>query len=225
MFGFNRKYDTNAVADAITALIHEDKQRLQFTPDYHIVGARKGNLVFIHDDMMKLEPNHGVVVKDSLSGFFPFGYGYTSRRLNFVKKDLVLKSFPIALEIRDCSELPMHMANKYRIRGEIYAVRPQGIISLDTHRQNGVQFQRIRVNINVGWKNLRRRHWFDASGNEKFETSLDKEEMCTVECWMYLGREDYWKDQLESGFFDFKAIDIVEEDRLWLKEYYQYNRR
>jgi hypothetical protein len=222
---FAKKHDVNAVQDAITALIHEEKQRLQFTPDYDIVGARKGNLVFIHDDMMMLQPNHGLVVQQSLSGFYPFSYGYTSKRLSFVKKDLALKSFPIALEIRDTDNMPMHVANQYRIRGEIYALRPEGIIELDTHRQNGVQFQRIRTNINVGSQKQRRNHWVNASGQDQYSYFLDKEEMCTVECWMYVGREAYWKDQLESEFFAFKAIDIIQEDRLWLKEYYQYNRR
>lgn len=223
MFGL-KKYDTNAVHDAITALVHEEKQRLQFTPDYHIIGARKGNLVFIHDDMMMGQPNHELV-RYGLSGFKPFAYGYTTKHFSFVKKNLGLKSFPIAVDLRDSSNMPMHVAQTSRIRGEIYALRPQTIITLDTHRQNGVQFKRVPVNINVGSQKMRRSHWFDAEGRTQFEYSLDKEEMVTVPCWMYVGREEYWKDQLESEFFSFKPIDIIQEDRLWLKEYYQYNRR
>lgn len=225
MFNFKRKYDTNAVADAITALLHEDKQRLQFTPDYHDIGSRKGNLVFIHDDMMCLGPMHDLVKEGSLSGFYPFTYAYTSQKFNFVRKDLGLKSFPIALQLKEDQNMPMHVAYRSRIRGEIYAVRPETIVSLDTHRQNGVQFQRVKMNINIGSRKLRESVWTDANGKDRYEYKLDKEEMCTVPCWMYVGREEYWKDQLESEFFEFKPIDIVTEDRLWLKEYYQYNRR
>lgn len=223
---FARKHDTNNLLDAIRALIHEDHQRLQFTPDYHIVGARKGNLVFIPDDMMMTQPNHDVVKAQSLSGFYPFAYGYTARRFQFVKKDLVMKSFPIALELKETDDLPIHMGQKYRIRGEIYAVRPEGIISLDTHRANGVQFQRVRVTINVGFRKQYRSEE-KKGGRSIFNYRLGREEMTSVECWMYVGREEYWKDQLhaEDGFFNFKAIDIVEEDRVWLKEYYQYNYR
>lgn len=224
MFGL-KKYDTNAVQDAITALIHEDKQRLQFTPDYHVIGARKSNLTFIHDDMMMLQPNHELVKEGSLSGFYPFAYGYTSKRYSFVKKELGLKSFPIAVELRDDSEMPMHVAQTNRIRGEVYALRPQTIVSLDTHRQNGVQFQRIKANINVASRKLRKSSWTDANGKDRHDYKLDREEMITVPCWMYVGREEYWKDQLASSFFDFKSIDVVTEDRIWLKEYYQYNRR
>jgi hypothetical protein len=223
MFGL-KKYDTNPVHDAITALLYEEKQRLQFTPDYHDIGTRRGNLVFVHDDMMMLQPNHDLV-KDGLSWFYPFAYGYTSQKFSFVKKELGLKSFPIAIDLRNTDDMPMHVAQTYRIRGELYALRPQTIIELDTHRQNGVQFQRIKVNINVASRKLRRSVWTDANGRDKSEYKLGKEEMITVPCWMYVGREAYWKDQLESQFFDFKSIDIVQEDRLWLKEYYQYNRR
>lgn len=224
MFNFKRKHDTNAVADAITALIYEDKQRLQFTPDYHTIGSRKGNLVFVHDDMMMLQSNHDLV-KTGLSGFYPFAYGYTSQRFNFVTKDLGLKSFPIALQLKDTQDVPMHVADAYRIRGEIYALRPQSIIELDTHRQNGVQFQRVRVNINVASRPLRHWSWTDANGIDKHEYRLDRENMISVPCWMYVGREEYWKDQLQSEFFGFKSIPIVQEDRVWLKEYYQYNHR
>ena len=174
-----------------------------------------------------VENNHDLVKNQSLSGFKPFAFGYTSKKFNFVKKDLVLKSFPIALELsRELADnLPMHVAQSYRIRGEIYALRPAGVIELDTHRQNGVQFTRQRVNINVGSRKLVEQEWIDANARTRYEYKLGKEEMCTVECWMYIGREGYWKDQLEAGFFDFKAIDIIEEDRLWLREYYQYNHR
>jgi hypothetical protein len=223
MFGL-RKYDTNAVQDAITALVHEEKQRLQFTPDYHDIGSRKGNLVFIHDDMMMAQPNHDLV-KTGLSGFYPFAYGYTSQRFTFVKKELGLKSFPIAIDLRNTDDMPMHVAQTYRIRGELYALRPQGIIDLDTHRQNGVQFQRIKANINVASQKMKHSSWTDANGRDQHSYNLEREEMCTVPCWMYVGREAYWKDQLESEFFAFKSIDVVLEDRLWLKEYYQYNRR
>lgn len=224
MFNFKRKHDTNAVQDAITALIHEDKQRLQFTPDYEVIGSRKGNLVFIHDDMMMLQPNHDKV-RHGLSGFYPFAYGYTSQRFNFIKKELGLQSFPVALQLKDDGNYPMHVADSYRIRGEIYALRPQSIIELDTHRQNGVQFERVRTNINVPSRALRHSSWTDANGKDQHRYDLDREEMITVPCWMYIGREAYWKDQLESEFFSFKAIDIIQEDRIWLKEYYQYNHR
>lgn len=225
MFGLKRKEIAKHLKLAeIMDLLHEDHRRLQFTPDYYLISQKKSHLVFIHDDMMQLQPNHSKVVEGSLSGFYPLSYGYTSRRFSFIKKELGLKSFPIALELRDTEELPMFMADSYRIRGEIYAVRPQTLIELDTHRQNGVQFQRRRVNINVGFRKLRQAHWVDANAKDRYALNLDREEMCSSECWMYVGREDYWKDQLHAGFFDFKQVDIIQEDRLWLKEYYQYSR-
>jgi hypothetical protein len=81
------------------------------------------------------------------------------------------------------------------------------------------------VNVNVASQKMMKSSWTDANGHDQHRYDLSREEMITVPCWMYVGREEYWKDQLESEFFSFKSVDIVTEDRLWLKEYYQYNRR
>lgn len=207
---------------AILAILQEDQQKLQFTPDYKELCQHRSRFLFVHDDMAQLQPNHPMV-QVGLSGFYPLAYGYTSRAFQFVKKDLGLKSFPIALDMRETGDLPMYMADKYRIRGEIYAIRPETFISLDTYKQNGVQFVRQKVNVNIGFQKQRRRKWFDASGHERFEYLLDREEMISQEMFMYVGREEYWRDQL-NGFFDFKPIPIIQEDRLWLREYYQYSK-
>lgn len=222
--GIEEAIAEDVLRSKIKDILDWDRERLQFTPDYQKLSQQLSVLVFIHDDMMQLQPNHDIVKMGSLSGFFPFMYGYTSRRLSFVKKELGLKSFPVALDIRDKDDLQMFMADEYRIRGEVYAIRPQQIIELDRHRQNGVQFHRISVNINIGYQKLFRRHWFDAEGRIHNEYNLGREEMITQVMQMYVGRTEYWMDQLKAGFFDFKPIDIITEDRLWLKEYYQYSR-
>lgn len=206
----------------IDRIIEEDKERLQYTPDYCRLAQHTSHLFFIHDDMMQLQTNHDMVKEGSLSGFRPLAYGYTTKKMSFIKKELGLKSFPVALSLRNTDDLPLYMTDEYRIRGEIYAIRPHQIVKLDTHRQNGVQFKRIPVNINVGYRKLL--GWYDANGSTKYNHHLANEEMLTVSCQMYVGREEYWKDQLLAGFFDFKPIDIIQEDRLWLKEYYQYSR-
>jgi hypothetical protein len=219
-------YDNNIRKRLYEDTLKWDKDRLQFTPDYAQLSQKKSHLVFIHDDMMQLQPNHSMVVEGSMHGFYPLTYGYTAKKMTFVKKELGLASFPIALSIRDRDELPMHIADEYRIRGEVYAIRPDQLIKLDIHRQNGVQFERVKVNINHCFRRLRRKEWFDASGRTKYEHNLSPENMITDEMMMYVGREAYWKDQFlaEEGFFNFKPIDIIQEDRLWLKEYYQYSR-
>lgn len=196
----------------------------EFTPDLWEREQEKEHLVFIHDDMMQLQSNHSLV-QGGLSGFYPFQYGYTTKRFSFVTKNLGLKSFPIALDLRDLAEeLPMWIADSHRIRGEIYALRTPSIIALDNHRRNGVEFTRTKVNINIGYKKLWKSHWFNAFGRQVNEYQLGKEEMLTVSCFMYIGRNEYWKDQLLADAFNFNPINIVTEDRLWLQKYYQYSR-
>lgn len=196
----------------------------EFTPDLWELEQKKAHLVFIHDDMMQLQPNHHLI-QGGLSGFYPFQYGYTTKKFSFVQKELGTKSFPIALDLRDLAqELPMYIADSHRIRGEVYAVRAPTLIELDNHRRNGVEFVRKQVNVNIGYRKVYRSHWFNAYGNKKYEYNLGREEMTTVTCWMYLGREEYWKDQLLADAFNFNPVDIITEDRLWLQKYYQYSR-
>lgn len=214
MFGFAKK--------AATRL--ELPELPEFTSDLYQLEQKKAHLLFIHDDMAQLQPHHELLREGSCSGFYPVNYGYTTRKFTFVRKNLGLKSFPIALDIKDKDNLPQYMADTYRIRGEIYPIRPAHFIELDNHRQNGVQFKRVRVNINIGSRKVYRHAITDSKGVSHAEYNFGKEEMCTQQCWMYVGREEYWKDQLESGFFDFQPIEIVREDRVWLQEYYQYSR-
>lgn len=226
MFGMNVKRKASEVSTELLQIIAADQRRTQFTPDAHEINKNKSKLLFVHDDMAQLQPNHHLIREGSLSGFYPFNYGYTTKKFSFIKKELGLKSFPIALQLSEelKDNLPMYIAEEYRIRGELYAIRPQQFFELDTHRQNGVQFKRVPVSVNVGYKKLYRTHWFTAEGTKKYNYDLGKEEMLTVSAFMYVGREEYWKDQLLNDAFDFQPIDIIQEDRLWLKEYYQYSR-
>jgi hypothetical protein len=170
----------------------------EFTPDIFHLEQFKSQLLFVHDDMAQLQPNHDLIKEGSLSGFYPFNYGYTTKSYSFLKKNLGLKSFPIALDIPIdvANQLPTYMSEEYRIRGELYAIRPLQFLKLDTHRQNGVQFIRRRVNINIGYKKLYHHSITDSKGVYHSEYNLGKEQMLTVQAWMYVGREEYWRDQL-----------------------------
>ena len=220
-----RKDDSQrGLRDSIHRIVEEDKAMLRFTPDYPLLSQKKSHLVFIHDDMMQTLPNHRLIVEGSCSGFYPLCYGYTTKTYNFVKKSLSQASYPIAFDLKDVGHLPVYMANRHRIRGEIYAIRPFQMIALDNHRQNGVEFQRQKVNINVGYRRQYRTHYFNSLGNKIYNYHLGKDEMLAQPCWMYFGKEEFWSEQLRDGFFSFDKIPIIEEDRIWLKEYYQYNR-
>jgi len=219
--------ECNALMDKIKKIIEDDKNRLQFTPDYAKLSQHKSQLIFIHDDMMQTQPHHGMVQEGSLSGFYPFNYGYTAKNFTFLKKNLGLKSIPLAFDFREVQyELPKCQSVATRIRGEVYAIRPETFISLDTYRQNTVQFKRTEVTVNIPSKKILRHTTTDSKGRTFMEYSSTKEEIRSVTAWMYVAREDYWKEQLlsDSGFFDFTPIDIIEEDRVWLRKYYQYSR-
>lgn len=213
----------------IRNLIIGDMKDREFTPDYPILSQKKSQLLFVPDDMMQLQPRHELVVYGSRHGFRPLDYGYTSKKFSFVKKELGLESFPVALDLRQREDLPLFMGETHRIRGEIYAICSKHFLTLDRYKQNGVQFERRRVNINVGSQKLyripRKGDFGKPAFDKIYDHELGRQEMCSVECWMYIGREDYWRDQLIDGFFAFKPIPIIEEEnKVWLKTYYQYSR-
>ena len=237
MYPFGRKqaqltaeiFDVSQKEMQIRNLIIEDHKKWEFTPDYPKLSQVKAHPIFVPDDYAQLQPNHNLVTDGSITGgFYPLDYGYTSKRFSFIKKELGLQSFPIALDLRETGDLPTFMGVAHRIRGEIYFIRSSQFLILDRHRQNGVQFERRRININVGSRKLYRIPRKGDFGKPQFEKIYDHhlgpEEMCSVSCWMYFGKEEYWRDQLVDGFFAFKPIEIAEADKVWLKEFYQYSR-
>lgn len=124
-----------------------------------------------------------------------------------------------------------------KIKGQLYAIRPQSFINLDNYKENGVQFQRERVKLIVPYRAVK---WLSdpsiapldmepyaieqgnpyvANGNVP-SMYTTKERVVIIRAWMYIGVPEYW-DKLISRF-DYGSVQtFTAKNRAWCHEYYQ----
>lgn len=124
-----------------------------------------------------------------------------------------------------------------KIKGQLFAIRPQRFISLDNYKENGVQFLRERVKLIVPYRAVK---WLSdpsiapldmepyaieqgnpyiANGNVP-SMYTTKEKVVIIRAWMYIGVPEYW-DKLISRF-DYGSVQtFTAKNRPWCHEYYQ----
>lgn len=190
----------------------------RLTPDIWKLEQYHRQLIFVCDDMMKGNKNHSLIAEASASGDDPFHPTcYTLKPFTLWKKDLGTESFPVAME--DGYEPTGFLrwpAEPARIRGELYAIRPYQFIKLDIHRQNGVQFRRIRTAITLPYNQVK-------YTQKRPLPKIAGEYIETIQAWMYVGVPEYW-DNLLGGVFNTKPVDLFEHDkpRTWIDKYYKF---
>jgi gamma-glutamylcyclotransferase (GGCT)/AIG2-like uncharacterized protein YtfP len=159
-----------------------------YTPDMWQLQQKVNHHVFLYGDTMEGHRNHYKYISNS-----PFlGIAYTVPH-SFImwKKAIGEESFPLVLQGVS------HPAVKpNRVRGELYDLSPQQVIKLDEYMLNTVQFNRVRLKVVVPHTRIVR---FDPEHGESRLVET-KGIYPPVECWMYVGRTDYWEDLLDGGF-------------------------
>ena len=151
------------------------------TPDIMDIERQAQHLLFVCDEFQKSH-RYNVHLGD---GKFKYT-AFTEQKLALWKKVLGLETQAIALPYGLRSNAPAAF-----IRGDLYLVPPDVIISLDNLRGNTVQFNRKRVSLNIPT----RKDVWDRLG----QTTESNTQVNTVRAWMYVGNVDYWGDQLRSG--------------------------
>lgn len=222
MFAFKKKHDHNLICDLVNKIA---LQTPEFTPDIHVLEQNFWNPVFIPDECMLLGRQHDLV-KEGASGFYPFYEDcYTSGKFTFLEKYLGKLSTGIPFEAINDDNLPMWMNKAYRIKGELYALSSKQIILLDNYKKNTVECRRIRVNINIPYthKTVTRSQTYNGVWSATYNSS--KTHISSIEAWMYVGRIDYWQDQLEH-LDNFRPVYVVNDpDRIYVRKYYDYKRQ
>lgn len=196
------------------------------TPDIVELQNTALNFVFVPDECMMLMPKHALVSK---TNFYPFCTAYTSEPFLFLQKDLGKESHPVALRdpsIEVKNELPPWMAQALRIRGEIFGLSGSDFIDLDKHKLNGVQFDRVRVKVNVPYIKRYSHTETSENGVVQISYSSSKDMLTSIDAWMYVGKPEFWLPQLtaEDSFYRFSQAPISEapEGRIWIRKYYDY---
>lgn len=228
---FNRKIKTDIITIDQAEVEFQGQVRLihnstpEYTPDIAELEQRIWNPVFVPDEFMTLGHKHDEV-KDGASGFFPFYEDcYTTEKFTFLEKHLGKMSHAIPFETINDDQLPMWMNKAFRVKGELYALRGSQIISLDNYKRNGVEFDRVKVNINVPFKPKYRTVTQSYSGIWRSDYHSGKTHITTIAAYMYVGKKTYWHEQL-SALDNFRPVFVQNDpDRIYVRKYYDYKQQ
>lgn len=203
MFGL-RKPKIDPVREFI-----DDWKPHMFTPDYAWLETKMYQIVFLYNQIMTGHPKHNEFI---IEGTGMLGTAFTQEGCyEMFIKNLGEESFPIVVEDRRKEEpgiwfktvstdplvRNVHAVNRGphpfatrlgRIKGELYAFKPNQLLGLDKYLQNGIEFRRTRVKTVI--------FYFK---HDKVNDTWQKAAYI-VRAWMYIGLPEYWDDLLDAGF-------------------------
>jgi hypothetical protein len=183
--------------------VNKWRAKVQFTPDGNFLSQQAYQPFFVYDRLMEGYEEHGKISELVV----PLTQiGFTVSRFNHWRKNLGKLSFPIALSTTDKPGNPpwadlvretswFKDAPPAIIRGIVYSIRSESFYELDRLYRNGVQFERKKVKISIPYRAKKE------NGGAAYNLKLW--------CWMYVGKPDYWEDQLNNMFFS--PVPIVEQ--------------
>lgn len=201
-----------------------------YTPDGADLCRKRLQNLFVYDDMMQNRKDH----TSTLDGYSLFqAKAYTvDDHYTLFKHDLGKESYLIPFEEPHARRAanadwmnPQALCGAVRgappatIRGEIFSVSPYRLFELDKRYENGYSFLRKRIQIIVPCEEKRQvKTYYQQDGKWKYEwTSQERDTI--VECWMYLGRKEYWehpnpKDHptLDGGFY-FRPVRVFKPNK------------
>lgn len=184
MFGFKTKIDPE-----IAHLNGQVNELLRYTPDLEALQQLEKHLVFICDELKLDHPENGRLGYSELKG-----RAFTeSDKFSLWSKKLGKLSHAIPLD----NPKPSNYTPAGKIKGELYLVTTETMISLDKYKENGVNFSRRRVPIQNYYKVYHR----EEGGLELFLVESKEQ---TIEAWMWVGINEVWDPQI--SFEQFKRV-------------------
>jgi len=187
------------------------------TPDIRQLMQYQRQFIFVADDMMYGGRHHELLDSPATMRVHPACF--TLNKFTLWKKDLGSHSFPVAMEESfKPSNFLRWAVEPAKVKGELYTIRPSVFwLKLDIHRQNGVQFRRKRVAIILPYRQVR-------YSKARPIPEVTDEYIHPVQAWMYIGRPEYWDDQL-GGVFRTSEMTLHEHDkpRPWIEKFYKFD--
>jgi hypothetical protein len=209
------------------------QSRTPFTPDIARLQLSTHWLLFVYDAQMR---HHSIDSNLISSGaeFESAGFTYLDNYSMFIH-DLGKASYPVVLQGNDVwvpnnsyikrSKLLSKMKKEEkerrpcRIKGELFSVPYELFITLDEQMQNGVQYERTRVEILQPF----RYHYY----NSVIGSYVSAEQHKIQKAFMYLGDRSYW-DKLVDGGWSYKVANEYTPGNLegvQDRNYYYYDNR
>ncbi len=202
----------------------------RFTPDIAKLEEYKWQLIFAPDELKRDHVKHDLLGADAQFKIM----GYTSKNYQFWDTKNPLEG-AVPLEVgKDHTQLPGYPPVT-RIKGEIFAIRPQRFIDLDNHKQNGIEYFRRRVPLVVPYRKVLflKDHSLDpafgvttAINRQEYSGSsvtTSEETTCIIRAWMYIGVPQHWDPILST--YDHGHVEVFSaKNRKWLEDYYSIRR-
>lgn len=219
-------YDVTTAQAMLTQALEDTK----FTPDVSTLEEYEWQLYFAPDETKKDHLKHDLIGSDrqyKFPGFTQQNYHYWAHAAPFLPPIPLVPAAPVNL-------LPF-FPPVAKIKGEVYAIRPQRFLELDKYKQNGVEYQRQRIRLIVPYRKVLwlKDHNLDPSfgvqdvfsrsrytGNS---TKTSEEYVAIIRAWMYIGKPEFW-DPLISAY-DYTSVEtFYAKSRRWCEQYYNIRR-
>ena len=177
------------------------KSETKYTPDILFLEQYDFQLIFVYDEFRRNHRHNQKLGLDFICNAFTKDY------FSLWKKKLGRETSAIMLESR------FNTVPSYPVQGEIYKIRPQQFLELDTMKENGVCFYRKRITLDVPYRTVK---WTKERG--VFTT---EEELQRIKAWTYIGIPDYWNPIIDGGY-SFGIVNHYSSKKPWVNSYYSF---
>jgi gamma-glutamylcyclotransferase (GGCT)/AIG2-like uncharacterized protein YtfP len=199
------------------------------TPDVAELSNRIGAVIFVYNDLMKKRRDHEVLEPIAFGGD-----AYTVIMVNgwYRKKDRLPIIMRPQIHHRKPEWSMQKNAHAAIVKGEVYVVKANKLHELDLYHDNGGQFIRQRVDINIPFEEdiLNKDHIMIKSGQYHMYRKA----------WAYIGNPHYWWGEADPFSFatgnghdrserinsiDFTPMPIYTPKKTWKSLYYYHARQ
>jgi hypothetical protein len=197
--------------------INEDvKARETHTPDHNKLSSYHTQFLFLPCEYKQGLPCHDLIAHDVER----VRTAYTVDPYVMYEYDRGVGSYPIVLPYsKENGTKPAFIA------GDLFKVSsPDLFYSLDSIRENGIKFNRKRVQLQLRSRKIR--YVRDIHKYPEF-TPLSNSTVITgwfteyIKAWMYLGVPEYWNDLIDGGYM-FRPVKRYVPNDGWCESYYHY---
>lgn len=195
-------------------------EKTRYTPDISKLEEQPWHLVFVCDEFKKDHLKHHLLGEDKHYA----GPAYTQKMFRFWDKRDDPTQSPIPMKALETENgFVRYFPPLARIKGELWYIRPLQFLTLDTEKQNTVEFRRQRVTTVLPHRPL---VWLKDPYKDPEETrsgfrpstKLGDERVYIHRPWMYLGRRVFWEPHLTA--YDFQHVPLFPSERQWCKQFY-----
>jgi hypothetical protein len=209
-------------------------EETKFTPDVAVLELAPWSVFFIHDDMKEGMKSFERIKAEAVKlspGFTQEGFCFYNHKFADDGSPL---DVPVALSrITTDRIIPwadQKGAPNAHISGDLYRIRSTHVKRLDTIYENGVQFERRRVQIRINYRKrlaFKERTQIHNIAKDYLNQHVSRAEITSpiletyfVEAWMYVGVNEFWEPQIDGGLH-FEPVSLVRDQKTNLI-YYKY---